>query len=64
MYTYIFLYFYQEAVCALNTLQSNATTLAKTKDERDMNRYQSIPDTLNAAAVVGITVSGKRMNLY
>ena len=41
----------------LNTLQSNAAYLEKTKAERDRKRHLSLPQTIETAKRVGITVS-------
>ena len=46
----------QEAVLALNTLQSNAAVLEKTKKERDRNRHLNGPATIGFAARTGLTV--------
>jgi hypothetical protein len=47
---------HQEAVRTLNTLQSNAAYIEKTKAERDRRRHLSIPETIETAKRVGITV--------
>ena len=41
----------------LNTLQSNAAYLEKTKAERDKKRHLSVPETVQTAERVGLTVS-------
>ncbi|XP_063965971.1 folylpolyglutamate synthase, mitochondrial-like isoform X1 [Lytechinus pictus] len=48
---------YQEAVRKLNTLQSNAKTLDAIRKNRDMGAYKNIPDVIDFAARVGISVS-------
>lgn len=47
---------YEEAVKTLNTLQSNAATIEKIRSTQDRNRHQSIPETIEMAARVGITL--------
>merc|ERR1711976_1143648 len=47
---------YEEAVRALNTLQSNAAVLEKVRAERDRKRHMSLPDTIEQAARAGITL--------
>ena len=47
----------QEAVECLNTLQSNAAVLEKVKQERRLHRERNLPETLEFAERLGITVS-------
>ncbi|ELT92360.1 hypothetical protein CAPTEDRAFT_191238 [Capitella teleta] len=47
---------FEEAVQALNTLQTNAVVLEKIKTERDKKRFLSIPETISQANRVGITL--------
>ena len=42
---------------ALNTLQSNAAVLEKSKKERDRNRHLNIPQTMVFAERAGVVVS-------
>ena len=44
-------------MCALNTLQSNAATIARTVAERDKKRHLSIPETIQHAKRAGLSVS-------
>ncbi|XP_071507083.1 folylpolyglutamate synthase, mitochondrial-like [Diadema antillarum] len=47
---------YQEAVRRLNTLQSNAKTIDEIKKNRDRGAYKNIPDVIDYASRVGISL--------
>ncbi|XP_011676566.1 folylpolyglutamate synthase, mitochondrial [Strongylocentrotus purpuratus] len=47
---------YQEAIRKLNTLQSNAKTLDEIRKNRDMGAYKNIPDVIDGATRVGISL--------
>ncbi|CAH1786523.1 unnamed protein product [Owenia fusiformis] len=47
---------YEEAVQALNTLQSNASVLEKVKKDRGKQQENNIPDVLSFAQRAGVTV--------
>lgn len=47
----------QEAVTALNTLQSNAQTLEKIRQQRGKKSEHNVPNMIKFAERVGITVS-------
>ncbi|XP_064649817.1 folylpolyglutamate synthase, mitochondrial-like isoform X2 [Lineus longissimus] len=47
---------YEEAVRALNTLQSNAFTLEKARKERDRLRHLNIPDTIRYCQRTGLSL--------
>lgn len=47
---------YEEAIRALNALQTNAQTLEKIRREADRNRDRNIPDTIRFAERAGITM--------
>lgn len=47
---------YEDAIKALNSLQSNAATIEKIRTTKDQNRHQNIPDMISMTKRVGITV--------
>ena len=48
---------FQEAVVALNTLQSNAATVEKIKEQKDAKRHVQIAETVQTAERAGVSVS-------